>query len=86
MAMFPIGSNFEGDFVIQLVAVDDESSMDEVAQACAEHSLNRRVAPRPGKVLRVRRHTDGEVFPREMRLKDAGIMPTETLDVVFADQ
>lgn len=86
MAMFPIGSNFEGDFVIQLVAVDDESTMDEVAQACAEHSLNRRVAPRPNKVLRVRRHTDGEVFPREMRLKDAGIMPTETLDVVFADQ
>lgn len=86
MAMFPIGSNFEGDFVIQLVAVDDDSTMDQVAATCAEHSLNRRVAPRPDKILRVRRHADQEIFPRDMRLKDAGVMPTETLDVIFADQ
>jgi toluene monooxygenase system protein B len=83
--MFPIGSNFEGDFVIQLVAVDDESTMDQVASACAEHSVNRRVAPRPGKIMRVRRHSNGEVYPRDLRLKDAGLMPTETVDVFFTD-
>lgn len=86
MAMFPIGSNFEGDFVIQLVAVDDEASMDEVAAACAVHSLGRRVAPRPQQLLRVRHHLTGELFPRDMKLKDAGLMPTETLDIIFADQ
>ncbi len=85
MAQFPISSNFEGDFVIQLVAVDDGASMDEVAVACAEHSVNRRVAPRPGKIMRVRRHSNGEVFPREMKLKDAGLLPTETVDVIFTD-
>ncbi len=85
MAMFPISSNFEGDFVLQLVAVDDEMTMDEVAAAAAAHSLNRRVKPRPGKILRVRRHGTDEVFPRDMKLKDAGVKPTETLDIIFAD-
>jgi toluene monooxygenase system protein B len=85
MAIFPVSSNFEADFVIQLVPVDDECTMDEVAAACAVHSLNRRVAPRPGKILRVRRHSDGEMFPRTMRLKEAKLMPTETVDVIFSD-
>ena len=85
MAIFPISSNFEGDFVLQLVAVDDESTMDQVAAACAEHSLDRRVEPRPGKILRVRRHSTGEVLPREMQLKNASLLPTETVDVIFAD-
>ncbi len=85
MAMFPLGSNFEGDFVIQLVAVDDELTMDEVAAACAEHSVDRRVAHQPGKVMRVRQHSTGTIFPREMRLKDAGLMPTETIDVIYQD-
>lgn len=85
MAMFPITSNFEGDFVMQLVVVDDDATMDEVASACAEHSINRRVAPRPGKILRVRRHSTGEVYPRSMRLKEIGLLPTEAVDVIFSD-
>lgn len=85
MAMFPVSSNFEGDFLLQLVAVDDECTMDEVAAACAEHSIGRRVAARPGKILRVRRHRAAELFARDMKLKDAGLLPTETIDVVFAD-
>ncbi len=86
MALFPLSSNFEGDFVLQLVPVDDEITMDEVAAACAEHSVNRRVRPQPDKVMRVRRHTTGEMFPRDMKVKDAGLMPTETVDVIFADE
>lgn len=85
MAIFPLSSNFEGDFVIQLVVVDDAATMDEVAAACAVHSVNRRVAPRPGKVMRVRRHSTGEVFPRDLQVKSAGLMPTETIDVIFSD-
>ncbi len=53
MAVFPVSSNFEGDFVIQLVPVDTGNSMDEVAAACAVHSINRRVAPRPPGVPQV---------------------------------
>lgn len=86
MAAFPVSSNFQGDFVVQLVAVDTENSMDEVAAACAVHSINRRVAPQPGKILRVRRHSDGALFPRTMKLADAGLMPTETIDILFMDE
>ncbi len=83
MALFPLSSNFEGDFVLQLVPVDDEITMDEVAAACAEHSVNRRVRPQAGKVMRVRRHTDGEIFARDMLVKDSGLMPTETIDIIW---
>ncbi|MCF4167012.1 toluene-4-monooxygenase system B family protein [Zavarzinia compransoris] len=85
MALFPLSSNFEGDFVVQLVVVDDGATMDEVASACAVHSIDRRVAPRPGKVLRIRRHSTGELYPREMLVKNTGLMPTETIDVIFSD-
>jgi len=83
MALFPLSSNFQGDFVFQLLPVDTENTMDEVAAAAAEHSVNRRVAPQPGKIMRVRRHSNGEMFPRDMKVQDAGLMPTETIDVIF---
>jgi toluene monooxygenase system protein B len=85
MALFPIHSNFERDFVIQLVPVDTEDTMDQVAEKCAHHSLNRRVRPQAGKILRVRRHCDGELFPRDMIVANAGLRPTETLDIIFSD-
>ena len=58
MALFPLTSNFVGDFVLQLVPVDTEHTMDEVAAAAAVHSVGRRVRARPGHILRVRRHGD----------------------------
>ena len=86
MALFPLSSNFEGDFVLQLLPVDTENTMDEIAAAAAHHSVGRRVAPQPDKILRVRRHSDGEMFPRDMQLQDAKLAPTETIDVIFADE
>lgn len=83
MALFPLSSNFEGDFVLQLVAVDTENTMDEVAAACAYHSLNRRVAPRPNTVLRIRRQGATEFLPRDMKVADSGLVPTETIDIIF---
>lgn len=85
MAMFPIYSNFERDFVLQLVAVDTEDTMDQVAEKCAVHSINRRVKPQLGRVLRVRRHGEEGLFPRDMKVTDAGLRATETLDIVFSD-
>lgn len=85
MALFPLSSNFENDFVLQLLPVDTENTMDEIAAAAAEHSVNRRVRPQPDKVMRVRRHGDTECFPRDMKLVDSGLKPTETIDIIFAD-
>jgi toluene monooxygenase system protein B len=85
MALFPLSSNFEGDFVLQLLPVDTENTMDEIAAAAAHHSVGRRVAPQPDKVMRVRRHGDEKYFPRDMKLKDSGLAPTETIDIIFSD-
>jgi len=85
MALFPLSSNFEGDFVLQLLPVDTENTMDEIAAAAAEHSVNRRVRPQPDKVMRVRRHGDTALFPRDMKLVDSGLKPTETIDIIFSD-
>ncbi|OJU88349.1 MAG: toluene monooxygenase [Burkholderiales bacterium 66-5] len=85
MALFPLISNFQYDFVLQLVAVDTENTMDEVAAAAAHHSVGRRVAPQPGKVVRVRRNGSETFFPREAKLSATDIKPMEALEFIFCD-
>jgi toluene monooxygenase system protein B len=60
--------------------------MDEVAAAAAYHSVGRRVASRPDKVVRVRRQGAADFFPRQVRLCDTDIKPMETLEFIFSDQ
>lgn len=85
MALFPLTSNFEGDFVLQLVAVDSENTMDEVAAAAAVHSVGRRVRPRPGCIMRVRRQ-GGDFLPRLMKVSESGLKPTETIEIIWEAQ
>lgn len=83
MALFPLTSNFEGDFVLQLVAVDTENTMDEVAAAAAVHSVDRRVRARPGCILRVRRQGADDCLPRTMKVSESGLKPTETVEIIW---
>ncbi len=83
MALFPLTSNFEGDFVLQLVAVDTENTMDEVAAAAAHHSVGRRVRARPDCILRVRRQGGDSFLPRSMKVIDSGLKPTETIEILW---
>ena len=85
MALFPVISNFQYDFVLQLVAVDTENTMDEVAAAAAHHSVGRRVRPQPGKGIRVRPHGGEPVYPRTARLSETDIQPMESLEFIFCD-
>jgi len=85
MALFPLISNFQYDFVLQLVPVDTENTMDEVAAAAAHHSVGRRVAPQPGKVVRVRRQGASEFYPRNAKLCDTDIKPMESLEFIFCE-
>lgn len=85
MALFPVISNFQYDFVLQLLPVDTENTMDEVAAAAAHHSVGRRVAPRPGKVVRVRRQGGEAFFPRQAKLSETDIKPMEALEFIFCD-
>jgi toluene monooxygenase system protein B len=84
MALFPLFSLFEDDFVVQVVPVDTEDNMDEVAKKCAVHSIDRRVRVKEG-VLRVKRHSNGELFPRDMKVIEASLLPTETIDVIYME-
>lgn len=86
MALFPVISNFQYDFVLQLVAVDTDNSMDEVAAAAAHHSVGRRVAPRPDKVVRVRRQGGESLYPRQAKLSETDILPMEALEFIFCDE
>jgi toluene monooxygenase system protein B len=83
MALFPLSSNFEGDFVLQLLPVDTENTMDEVAAAAAHHSVGRRVRARPGQILRIRRQGSAEFLPRTMKVIDSGLLPTEAIEIIW---
>mgnify|MGYP001081056640 CR=1 FL=1 len=85
MALFPVISNFQYDFVLQLVAVDTENTIDEVAAVAAHHSVGRRVAPQPGKIVRVRRQGGEQFYPRNAKLADTDIKPMEALEFIFCD-
>lgn len=85
MALFPISSHFHGDFVLKLVPVDTENTMDEVAAAAAEHSVGIHVFDQPGKVIRARKQGAAEPFPRDMVLRDCGLEPTDTVEFYFSE-
>lgn len=83
MALFPLISNFEGDFVLQLLPVDTENTMDEVARAAAYHSVGRRVTAGPGHVMRVRKQGSEELIPRSTKVSQAGLKPMECLEIIW---
>jgi toluene monooxygenase system protein B len=83
MAQFPFISNFQNDFVLQLVAVDSGDDMDKVASAAAHHSLNRRVRSQPGKTLRVRAQGSDKPFARNLTVDAAGIKPMTCLEIYY---
>ena len=82
MALFPLTSNFQEDFVLQLVPIDTDNTMDEFAAAAAVHSVGRRVKPRAG-VLRVRRQGASDPFPRNLKIGEAGLRPMECVEVFW---
>ncbi len=83
MALFPFVSNFEGDFLLQLVAVDSENTMDEIASAAAEHSVGKRVLPQADKVLRVRIQGEKEPLARDITVEAAKLAPMTPLEFYY---
>lgn len=85
MAQLPLISNFESDFVLQLVVVEETDDMDAVAATCAHHSLNRRVKPQPGRTLRVRIQDAEQPIARDTTVTEAGFKPMETIEIYYED-
>lgn len=83
MAVVPLVSNFEGDFVLQLVPVEDSDTMAAVAEKAAVHSVGRRVAAQPGRTLRVRLQGASDPFPPTATVAEVGLAPMDCIEVFF---
>lgn len=76
----PIVSLCRGDFLYNLVLVEDTDTIAEAAAKCAEHSVGRRVAPRED-TLQVEH--GGRVLDRAVTVGSCGIVPMSELIVSY---
>jgi toluene monooxygenase system protein B len=83
MALIPLASNFDGDFVIKLLPVDTDNTMDEVAAAAAVNAIGIHIAEQPGRTIRVRKQGANEPFPRSMTVADSALEPTECIELYY---
>jgi toluene monooxygenase system protein B len=80
MATVPLYAVFRSDFVTLLVLVDDEDTMEVVAQKVAYHVIRRRLPPRdaPMRVQYNRR-----VLQADQTVSQAGILPMSFVEVFY---
>jgi toluene monooxygenase system protein B len=80
MALFPLTGAFRGDFVVQLIPVDDADTMDVVAEKVAAHAVGLRVAPQdmPMQVLH-----NGEIVPTDATVAGHGMAPMDFVEVRY---
>lgn len=83
MATIPLVMNFEEDFVLQLLPVDSENTMDQVAAAAAHHAVGLRIPLRPGKVMRVRPQGATEPLDRSLKVCDSQLKAMQCIEVVW---
>lgn len=81
MAALPVQAAVRGDFVVLLVLVDTEDTMDQVAEKVAHHVINRRLPPQDG---RPRVRYEGRDLPPDMTVAQAGIGPMKFVEVYYA--
>jgi toluene monooxygenase system protein B len=82
MAMMPVQGWVDGDFVVNLVPIDSDDTMDVVASKIAYHSVNRRVAPQH-KPLRVR--FKGHTLPLDATAASLGVQPMDYVEAFYQD-
>ena len=88
MSAFPILSRFQHDCHVKVVEAEPAQSIDDLAAACAYHSVGIHVKDQPGKILRVRPTSDSddaEPWPREITVAEAGIKYFDSIDIYFTE-
>ena len=85
MSALPVISNFQGDFVLQLVLAESAGTIAELAAAAAVHSVGKRVAAQPGKVIRVRKQGQTSFYAQHVKLEQTDIKPMDCLEFIFSD-
>jgi toluene monooxygenase system protein B len=81
MAQLPLASSFEGDFIVKLVLVDEDDTMDQVAVRTASHTAGRTVRARPPGVMRVRLQGAAQPFQRDATVRAVGLTALATIEV-----
>jgi toluene monooxygenase system protein B len=80
MAAVPLQAVFRKDFVTLLVLVDDEDTMDVVAQNVAHHVIQRRLPPQDAPM---RVQYNNRVLAPEQTVSQAGILPMSFVEVFY---
>jgi toluene monooxygenase system protein B len=80
MALLPLQAVFRGDFVALFVSVDDQDTMDMVAQKVAYHVVHRRLPPQDAP-LRVQ--YNDRVLPPDQTVAQAGMPPMSFVQVFY---
>ena len=80
MALLPLQAAFRGDFVALLVPVDDQDTIDVVAQKVAYHVINRRLPPQDAP-MRVK-YNDQVLLP-DQTVVQAGMPPMSFVQVFY---
>lgn len=81
--VLPLVTTFEDACILTLVPLDTDLTMDEAAEAIAEHFAGRMLARRDDAPMRVRRQGDEAFLPRDMQIKDAGWAMFDTIQVGY---
>jgi toluene monooxygenase system protein B len=80
MAPVPVTTVFRDDFVVQLVAVEDTDTMDEVCEKVAYHVIGRRL---PAREAPMRVEHNGQVLAPDQTVAGAGIAPMDNIEVFY---
>jgi len=80
MAAVPLQAVFRRDFVTLLVLVDDEDTMEVVAQKVAHHVIQRRL-PSQDDTMRVQ--YNNRILAPEQTVSQAGILPMSFVEVFY---
>lgn len=85
MSALPFISNFQGDFVLQLVLTDNSKTIAELIDDAAHHSVGKRVKAQPGKVIRVRKQDSTAFYDSKARVDQTDIQPMDCLEFIFCN-
>ncbi|MGA8436884.1 MAG: toluene-4-monooxygenase system B family protein [Candidatus Sulfotelmatobacter sp.] len=80
MAIVPLQAAFRGDFIVLLVPVDDQDTIEVVAQKVAYHVIRRRLPPRDAPI---RVQYNDRLLPGDLTVAQAGMAPMSFLEVFY---
>ena len=80
MATVPLHAVFRGDFVLLLVSVDDQDTIEVVAQKVAHHVIGRRL---PSRDAAMRVQYNHRVLQSDQTVSQAGILSLSFVEVFY---